>query len=71
MRVDARPSVVLRQLDHGGAYRVEPDAADDGQQVALALHHAGLEAALPQRAAVPVPDVECLHMGLADPVHGT
>jgi hypothetical protein len=60
----------LRRLDHGGAYRVELDAAHDGQQVAFALHQAGLEASLPQRAAALVPEVEGLHAGLTDPAHG-
>lgn len=47
----------MRRLDHGGAYRVELDAAHDGQQVAFALHQAGLEASLPQRTEAPVPEV--------------
>lgn len=47
VRVHAGPSVVLRRLDHGGTHGVEFDIAHDGQQVAFALHQAGLEAPLP------------------------
>ena len=71
MRVHTRPTIVLRLLDHGGAYRVELDVAHDSQQVALTLHRTRLEASLPQRAAAPVFKVECLHVGLANPAHGT
>ena len=38
VRVHARPAIVFRCVDHGGANRVELDVAHNCQQVAFALH---------------------------------
>src|SRR5690348_4373398 len=47
------------------AHRVEFDVAVDGQQMALAVDEARLEAALPERPAATVPMVERLHVAMA------
>ena len=48
----AAPAVGIGTIDHVGAYRVEVNIATDLQQVAVAVHQDGFEAALEQVARV-------------------
>lgn len=68
--VHARPVVQLGRGRDRVAHGIEFDLAIDHQQVTIAVDEAGLEATFAQRARLPMPAIERLHIGLAVATHG-
>lgn len=66
----ARPVVMFGSLDHRSTHRIELDIPIRGEQVAIRVDQAGLEASFPQRSAASMATVESSDVSLTQLAHG-